>query len=323
MNVVVSVIMLLIGFGCLIYAFKINKQNKKNIDQGYRQSKGAFALPAIVGGVMVFLAILILAPFTIISAGHVGVQTLFGKVKSEPLYPGINLVNPLVSVTNFETRTLEYTMVAKSGEGANSSDDSSPVLSKEGLQLSVDMTIFYRIIPKDAPVLYADFGTDMNKFIRPVSRASARDIFAKYDAAVAITTGRQKITDETIAKVNERLHKLMAPAGIEGLEVVDVVIRDISPPTKIKESIEAKQSAQQDAERMAFVLQKEEQEAKRKRIEAEGIRDFQHTVSTGITPDLLTWKGIEATEKIAESPNSKIVIVGGSKNGLPLVLNEK
>ena len=109
---------------------------------------------------------------------------------------------------------------------------------------------------------------------------------------------------------------------VDRLTVIEnVLLRDVGLPATLKSSIEAKQQAEQDAQRMNFVLQKEKQEAERKRIEAQGISDFQRTVSQGISQQLLEWKGIEATEKLAMSPNTKVVVVGNPKSGLPIILS--
>ena len=100
-----------------------------------------------------------------------------------------------------------------------------------------------------------------------------------------------------------------------------VLLRDIQLPMTLKASIEAKQQAEQESLAMSFRLQKERQEAERKRIEAQGIRDFQQIVAQGISAQLLEWKGIEATENLAKSANAKIVVIGNSK-GLPLILGQ-
>jgi regulator of protease activity HflC (stomatin/prohibitin superfamily) len=99
-----------------------------------------------------------------------------------------------------------------------------------------------------------------------------------------------------------------------------VLLRDIQLPVTLKASIEAKQQAEQEALAMSFRLQRERQEAERKRIEAGGIRDFQQIVAQGISPQLLQWKGIEATETLAKSPNAKVVVIGSGRNGLPLIM---
>merc|ERR1740120_257205 len=114
------------------------------------------------------------------------------------------------------------------------------------------------------------------------------------------------------------MEEALAPRGIV---VEKVLLRQVALPTQLKAAIEAKAQAEQDAKRMEFVLQKEKQEADRKKIEATGIADFQRIVTEGITPSLLQWKGIEATEKFTSSPNSKLVIMGNSKASLPVMFS--
>jgi regulator of protease activity HflC (stomatin/prohibitin superfamily) len=123
------------------------------------------------------------------------------------------------------------------------------------------------------------------------------------------------VAKQIYEQVNEQLAK-------RGLIVENVLLRDIQLPATLKASIEAKQQAEQEALAMNFRLQKETQEAQRKRIEAAGVRDFQQIVAQGITPSLLEWKGIEATENLAKSANSKVVVIGNNKNGLPLILGQ-
>jgi prohibitin 1 len=106
-----------------------------------------------------------------------------------------------------------------------------------------------------------------------------------------------------------------------GILVENVLLRDLQLPETLKHAIEAKQQAQQEAQRMEFVLQRERQEAERKRVEAAGIKDFQDIVTQGISDKLLEWKGIEATMELARSGNSKIVVIGNSRNGLPLIFS--
>jgi regulator of protease activity HflC (stomatin/prohibitin superfamily) len=147
-------------------------------------------------------------------------------------------------------------------------------------------------------------------------RSAIRSVTAAHSASALYTGGReevgQRIYEELVRQLSNR-----------GVEVQSVLLRDIQLPQMLRSSIEAKQQAEQDALRMAFVLQKEKQEADRKRIEAQGVRDFQQTVTQGISQQLLEWKGIEATEKLANSSNTKVVIIGNTKNGLPLILEPK
>jgi regulator of protease activity HflC (stomatin/prohibitin superfamily) len=120
-------------------------------------------------------------------------------------------------------------------------------------------------------------------------------------------------------QISDQLATALNPRG---LLVENVLLRDIQLPQTLKTSIEAKQQAEQEALAMNFRLQKEKQEAERKRIEAAGIRDFQQIVAQGISPQLLEWKGIEATELLSKSPNTKVVVIGNPKNGLPLILGQ-
>jgi regulator of protease activity HflC (stomatin/prohibitin superfamily) len=128
--------------------------------------------------------------------------------------------------------------------------------------------------------------------------------------------------DKTMAA---QVYQTVGADYVEKIVVIveNVLLRDVQLPAMLKGSIEAKQQAEQDALRMSFILQKEKQEAERKRIEAQGIADFQKIVAAGISTQLLEWKGIEATEKLAASSNAKVVIIGNPKNGLPLVLEPK
>src|SRR5437588_560206 len=150
-------------------------------------------------------------------------------------------------------------------------------------------------------------------FIGPALRSDIREVTSSHTANALYSGERDKVASEIL----EREKGNLSPRGI----VVEAVfLRDIQLPSSLKQAIEQKQRAEQESLAMSFRLQKEKQEADRKRIEAEGIRDFSRTVASGISPELLTWKGIEATEKLSESQNSKIVIIGNTKNGLPVIM---
>jgi len=158
-----------------------------------------------------------------------------------------------------------------------------------------------------------------NLFIKipanPEGIPAIREATASHTANALYTGEREMVAKQIFEQVNESLAK-------RGITVENVLLRDIQLPATLKASIEAKQQAEQEALAMNFRLQKETQEAQRKRIEAAGVRDFQQIVAQGITPSLLEWKGIEATETLAKSPNTKVVVVGNPKNGLPLILGQ-
>jgi prohibitin 1 len=194
--------------------------------------------------------------------------------------------------------------------------ESANVPSSEGLMLNLDTSLIYHLNPERAAEVFQKTGTDYeDKFVEPTLRAAIREATASHSANALYTGEREmvgkQIYDQLTTELNQR-----------GLLVEDVLLRDIQLPATLKASIEAKQQAEQEALAMNFRLQKETQEAQRKRIEAQGVRDFQQIVAQGISPQLLEWKGIEATETLAKSPNTKVVVIGNSKNGLPLILGQ-
>src|SRR3982075_152938 len=254
--------------------------------------------------ILVLVIILLMASTTSIPTGNVGVLTLFGRVTGETLPEGIHLVNPLKSVQKLSVQT-------------QSVKESANVPSNEGLILALDTSLLFRLDKNKAAFVYQTVGDNYaEKIVEPTLRAAIRAATSAHTANALYTNARELVQ----AQIQEELTKELAPRGVI---VENVLLRDVQLPAMLKGSIEAKQQAEQDALRMSFILQKEKQEAERKRIEAQGIADFQRIVATGISPQLLEWKGIEATEKLAMSANSKIVIIGNPKNGLPLVLEPK
>jgi prohibitin 1 len=256
----------------------------------------------IVIAVVVF--ILLMASTTSIPTGHVGVLTLFGKVTGDVLTEGIHLINPLKSVTKMSVQT-------------QSRKESANVPSKEGLILSLDTSLLFKLDKDKAAQVLQGIGEDYaEKVVEPELRSAIRGVTADHSSNDLYTNGRELIQEQ----IKKDLSAKLAPQGVI---VADVLLRDVQLPALLKASIEAKQQAEQEALRMSFILQKEKQEAERKSIEAKGIADFQKIVAQGISPQLLEWKGIEATEKLASSSNTKVVVIGNSKNGLPLVLEPR
>jgi prohibitin 1 len=248
--------------------------------------------------------LLLLWSTTSIPTGNVGVLTLFGRVTGETLSEGIHLINPLKSVQKLSVQT-------------QSVKESANVPSNEGLILALDTSLLFRLDKAKAAYVYQTIGDNYaEKIVEPTLRAAIRASTSAHTANALYTNARELVQQQ----IQDELTAQLAPRGVI---VENVLLRDVQLPAMLKGSIEAKQQAEQDALRMNFILQKEKQEAERKRIEAQGIADFQKIVAQGISSQLLEWKGIEATEKLATSPNSKVVIVGNTKNGLPLVLEPK
>jgi prohibitin 1 len=254
--------------------------------------------------ILVVVIILVMASTTSIPTGNVGVLTLFGRVTGETLPEGIHLVNPLKSVQKLSIQT-------------QSIKESANVPSNEGLILALDTSLLFRLDKEKAAFVYQTVGDNYaEKIVEPTLRAAIRASTSAHTANALYTNARELVQQQ----IQDELTKQLAPRGVV---VENVLLRDVQLPAMLKGSIEAKQQAEQDALRMSFILQKEKQEAERKRIEAQGIADFQKIVATGISTQLLEWKGIEATEKLALSANAKVVIIGNPKNGLPLVLEPK
>jgi len=262
------------------------------------------ALRLIGLAVIAFLAaVLLFSSVAKVESGHVGVLTLFGRVTGEVLPEGVHLVNPFKTNNEMSIRTQEI-------------KESASVPSSEGLVMNLDTSLIYHLNPEKASEVYQKIGPDyVNVLIEPNLRAAIREATASHTANALYTGEREMVAKQ----IYEQLTHIV---GDRGIAVESVLLRDIQLPTSLKASIEAKQQAEQEALAMNFRLQKETQEAQRKRIEAAGIRDFQQIVAQGISPQLLEWKGIEATESLAKSVNSKVVVIGNNKNGLPLILGQ-
>ncbi len=252
-----------------------------------------------------------------VGVGQVGVQTLFGQVQQRVLQPGLSLVNPLVDVTRFDTRTQNYTMSAVRTEGQQAGDDAIRVLSADGLEVVIDLTVLYHVVPAQAPKILATIGEDyQDKIVRAISRTRIRDNAVYYDAVALYSTRREEFQARILAAIEKDFRS-------NGLQLDQLLIRNIQLPQSVKASIESKISAEQDAQKMQFVLQKEKQEAERKRVEAQGIADYQRIVNTELSDKLLQYENIKANQAIATSPNAKVIIMGGGRGAPQLLIGDK
>ena len=254
-------------------------------------------------GSLVLIVVAVIVAFSSTSCvrtGHVGVVSVFGRVTGRVLSEGIHIVNPAATVTELSIKTQEI-------------KEHASVPSKEGLIMGLEASILYHLDPAQAATVYQQIGpTFAEVLLIPTFRSALRAITAGNTAASLYSDGREGIAQQILEDVRRQV-------AARGIIVENVLLRDLQLPESLKHAIEAKQQAQQEAQRMEFVLQREKQEADRKRVEAAGIKDFQDIVSQGISDKLLEWKGIEATMELVKSPNSKVIVVGNSKNGLPLI----
>jgi regulator of protease activity HflC (stomatin/prohibitin superfamily) len=267
-------------------------------------TSGGTVLKLLGLGFVAFLLVIILfASVARVESGHVGVLTLFGRVTRDVLPEGIHLVNPFKVNHELSIRTQEL-------------KESASVPSSEGLVMNLDTSLIFHLNPEKASDVYQKIGPNyVMVLIEPNLRAGIREATASHSANALYSGEREMVANQ----IRDQLSSLLAQRGIV---IESILLRDIQLPQTLKSSIEAKQQAEQEALAMNFRLQKEKQEAERKRIEAAGIRDFQQIVAQGISPQLLEWKGIEATETLAKSPNAKVVVIGSGKNGLPIILGQ-
>ncbi len=270
-----------------------------------------------LGGVGLLLIGLAVSTVVQIGAGQVGVQTLFGKVENRVLPPGLSVVNPLVDVTRFDTRTQNYTMSAVHAEGQQSGDDAIRVLSADGLEVVIDLTVLYHVVPAQAPHILSTIGEDyQDKIVRALARTRIRDNAVYYDAVALYSTRRDEFQTRILNAIEKDFRS-------NGLQLDQLLIRNIQLPQSVKTSIESKISAEQDAQKMQFVLQKEKQEAERKRIEAQGLADYQRIVNTELTDKLLQYENIKANQAIATSPNAKVILMGSGRGGAQVLIGDK
>jgi regulator of protease activity HflC (stomatin/prohibitin superfamily) len=265
-----------------------------------------------VGAVVVLIGISVACVFQV-EPGEVGVQKLFGKVSPSILESGLNIINPLVQVVTFDIKTENYTMSGVMDEGTKQGDDAIRVLTADGLEVVVDLTVLYKVIPAEAPRILKEVGTDYrNVIVRPICRTKIRDNAVYYDAVALYSTKRDEFQSKIFSSIEQNFKE-------RGLLLEQLLVRNITLPASVKASIESKINAEQDAQKMTFVLQKETQEAQRKRVEAQGIADYQKILSTGLSDKLLQYEMIKA---ISASPNAKVIFMTNGKN-LPMMVDSK
>ncbi|MFM6968834.1 MAG: prohibitin family protein [Sediminibacterium sp.] len=250
-----------------------------------------------------------------IDAGQIGVTSLFGKVSNEVLTSGLNFINPLVDVNTVDIKTLNYTMSGVHNEGDKEGDDAIRVLTADGLEVTIDLTVLYRVVGTEAPRLIKETGLDYkDKIVRPLTRTKIRDNAVYFTAIDLYSTKRDQFQGRIFNSIEADFKK-------RGLILEQLLLRNITLPNNVKTSIEEKIKAEQDAQKMEFVLQKEKQEAERKRVEAQGIADYQRIISTGLNDKQLQYEQIQMMKGLISSPNSKVIVMG--KGNTPVILDSK
>ncbi|MFZ4724623.1 MAG: prohibitin family protein [Paludibacter sp.] len=299
------VILIIIGLLLLAVGFNLNKINSP---------VASFSGIIKIAGAAIIVLSALISSVVQINPGEIGVQKLFGKVSNNTLESGLNVINPLVEVVVFDVRTQNYTMSGVQNEGEKSGDDAIRVLSADGLEVIIDLTVLYKVIPNEAPRILQEIGTDYrNTIVRPICRTKIRDNAVYYDAVALYSSKRDEFQTRIFTTIEKDFKS-------RGLILEQLLVRNITLPESVKATIESKINAEQDAQKMTFVLQKEKQEAERKRVEAQGIADYQRILSTGLSDKQLQYEMIKA---IATSPNAKLIIMNGGKNSTPVILDAK
>ena len=271
-------------------------------------------LGRVLGMVFILLGILI-SSIIQINPGEIGVKILFGSIQNDVLSSGLHFVNPLLEIKKIDVKTQNYTMSGVNDEGQKNGDDAIRVLTSDGLEVTIDLTVLYRVVSTDVPMLLKQTGDDYrDKIVRPITRTKIRDNAVYYQAVELFGNKRDEFQQRIYRSIEEDFKR-------RGLMLEQLLVRNISLPTSVKASIESKINAEQDAKKMEFVLQKEKQEAERKRVEAQGIADYQRIINTGLTDQQLQYEQIKALKEIALSQNSKVIVMG--KGGTPLIINGK
>jgi prohibitin 1 len=296
--------MLFIFFIFIALVAFITWQNARSkfVKDGNKIYQGGAGISLLITVIAALLAIVQI--FTVIPAGNVGVVDFFGNVSENTLKAGVNFVNPLARVIKMSVKTEEM-------------KETMDVPSKEGLTVGLEISALYHLNPDKAAEVYKTVGENyISIILEPQFRSVTRGVTADYEAKALYTSEREALSHQ----ITSGLQSLVAQRGIT---VETTPLRRIILPAGLTAAIEEKLRSEQESQRMQWVLTKEKQEAERKAIEAQGISNFQKIVTQGISEPLLRWKGIEATMKIAESNNSKVVIIGSGKDGLPIIMDTK
>lgn len=275
----------------------------------------------IAAGVGILFAVLF-ASIVQIGPGEVGVPILFGQVQDNILKSGLNFINPLMEVEKLDVKTQAYTMSGSNDQDINEirNNKSDPIqtLSSDGLTLLLDVTVWYRLSADDAPNIIRTIGTDYeSKIVLPAIRTAIRDVAVNFVATDIYSSKRDDY-------VNDVAKKLENSFVGRGLILEKVLLRNVELPLKVREAIDEKIAAEQRAQQMVYVLQKEKQEAERKTVEAQGVAEAQRIINSTISNSYLQWKYIETLKELVNSPNNSFVIAPYDQKLTPMLnFNQK
>ena len=265
-------------------------------------------LPFIITGVIALIVLLYLSSeiFITIKAGERGVlyKRFQGGTQFDISYtPGFHIKAPWNDIFVYNVRE-------------NIINEKMDVLDKSGLSVSVDVSVRFFPVYKQIPFLHEYFGEQyVELLVKPEVRSTVRRVMGRFTAEEIYSTKRAEVEDAIIAETEEILK-----SKDNNIQMQALLIRSINLPDQIKNAIESKLQQEQEALAYTFRLDREKREAERKRIEAEGIAAFNQIINSSLTAQILKQRGIEATLELSKSANAKVVVVGGGKEGLPLIL---
>lgn len=267
----------------------------------------------LAGGAFIITGLLF-ACIVEVDAGRVGVKKLFGKVQPETIESGLHLINPMMNVIHMDIKTQNYTMSGIHDENMQTGDDAIRVLTSDGLEVVIDLTVLFRLNKSEAPRIVQEIGTNyVDKIVRPIARTKIRDNAVYYQAIELFSTKRDEFQQKIFKSIEHDFQT-------RGLVLEQLLVRNIVLPESVRHAIESKINAEQEAQKMTYVLQKEKQEAERKRVEAQGISDYQKIINATLTEKQLQYEWIKAYQNLVNSPNSKVVVM--DKN-TPVILDGK
>ena len=279
-----------------------------NFDLPRKAGKG------LAGFIVLFLIFVVaMKCIVIIPPGKTGVAVLFGKVNPAPLKSGMHIINPLVNVVKMSVRTEEYTMSALRGEGYRQGDDAIDALTSEGLNVRLDLTSWYRLEEVKAPEVYEKIGRNYeSKIVRPALRTAIRDAVVKYTAASIYTKKRAQL----VSDIETAMKQIMEGRGIL---IERILLRNIILPKQLMAAINLKLAAEQEAQKMEFVIDKAKKERDRKAIEAEGIKKANRIIASGLTSKYLQWYKIDMMKQLVDSPNNTIIFIPDDMSTSPII----
>ena len=268
---------------------------------------------ALILLVVFLVGLLLFSSVKVVPPGYVGVQVFFGTVRERTLDNGLHFVIPMTQVVLMSIRTEAYTMSGTPTEGQVRGDDAITALTKEGLSVKLDVTVWYHLEPSKAAEVYRTIGMNyVSKIVRPAVRTAIRDATVHYLATDIYSGKREELTEE----ITERVKSLF---GDKGVVCEGVLLRNVVLPQKVQEAINEKIAAEQEAQKMEYVLQKEKKEAERRKIEAEGIAQANTIIANSLTQAYLQWYFIQSLSELSKTENTTFVIIPFDEGLVPML----